>query len=140
MFGLTTEEVAALRNNGYRPSSYYESNPELRAVLDLIREGFFSRGDTAQFRPIVDELLNWDTYMLLSDFQSYIDCQATVAHAYEDFRHWSRMSILNVARSGVFSSDRTVSEYAQEIWNVPRVPIRLLSQKDLISDWRERFS
>jgi starch phosphorylase len=99
--------------------------------LDLIREGFFSRGDTAQFRAIVDELLNWDTYMLLADFQSYVDCQAKVAHAYEDYRHWSRMSILNVARSGVFSSDRTVREYAEEIWRVPRVPIRLLSQKDL---------
>jgi starch phosphorylase len=131
MFGLTTEQVEELRRGGYRPSAYYESNPELRAVLDLIREGFFSRGDTAQFRAIVDELLNWDTYMLLADFQSYVDCQAKVAHAYEDYRHWSRMSILNVARSGVFSSDRTVREYAEEIWRVPRVPIRLLSQKDL---------
>ena len=120
-----------MRRNGYRPGTYYESHPELRAVIDLIREGFFSRGDPAQFRSIVDGLLNWDTYMLLADFQSYVDCQAQVARAYEDARHWSRMSILNVARSGAFSSDRTVQEYADEIWGVPRVPIRLLSQKDL---------
>ena len=131
MFGLSTEEVAAARAKGYRPAVFYETNPELRAVLDLIREGFFSRGDTAQFRPIVDELLNWDTYMLLADFQSYVDCQVNVARAYDDYRHWSRMSILNVARSGVFSSDRMVQEYAEEIWRVPSVPIRLLSQKDL---------
>jgi starch phosphorylase len=131
MFGLTAEEVESLRRNGYRPAAFYESNPELKQVIDLIREGFFARGDVTQFRSIVDGLLNWDTYMLLADFQSYVDCQAQVARAYEDERHWSRMSILNVARSGVFSSDRTVQQYADEIWRVPRVPIRLLSQKDL---------
>ncbi len=131
MFGLSTDDVEALRRSGYRPGAFYESNPELRAVIDLIREGFFSRGDTSLFRSIVDGLLSWDTYMLLADFQSYVDCQAKVSQAYEDPRHWSRMSILNVARSGVFSSDRTIQEYANEIWRVPRVPIRLLSQKDL---------
>jgi glycogen phosphorylase len=131
MFGLTAEEVETLRRNGYRPAAFYESNPELRQVIDLIREGFFSRGDVNQFRFIVEHLMNWDTYMLLADFQSYVDCQVQVAHAYGDTKHWNRMSILNVARSGVFSSDRTVQEYADEIWHVPRVPIRLLSQKDL---------
>jgi glycogen phosphorylase len=131
MFGLSAAEVEALRRDGYRPAAFYESNPELRAVIDLIRDGFFSRGDATQFRGLVDGLLNWDTYMLFADFQSYVDCQAQVAHAYTDFKHWSRMSILNVARSGVFSSDRTVQEYADDIWRVPRVPIRLLSQKDL---------
>jgi starch phosphorylase len=131
MFGLTAAEVDGLRRDGYRPAAFYERNPELRQVLDLIGEGFFSRGDPAQFRSIVDGLLHWDTYMLLADFQSYVDCQTQVGHAYEDAHHWSRMSILNVARSGIFSSDRTIHEYAREIWHVPRVPIRLLSQKDL---------
>jgi glycogen phosphorylase len=131
MFGLSATEVEALRREGYRPSAFYEGNPELRGVIDLIREGFFSRGDPNLFRSIIDGLLNWDTYMLLADFQSYVDCQAQVAHAYEDARQWSRMSILNVARSGLFSSDRTIREYADEIWRVPPVPIRLLSQKDL---------
>jgi starch phosphorylase len=131
MFGLTAAEVEALRRNGYRPGAFYESNPELRAVIDLIRDGFFWRGDTTQFRSLMDGLLNWDTYMLLADFQSYVDCQAQAGLAYADVHHWSRMSILNVAHSGAFSSDRTIREYADEIWNVPRVPIRLLSQKDL---------
>jgi starch phosphorylase len=131
MFGLTTEEVGALRRDGYRPSAFYERYPELRGVIDLISEGFFSRGDPNQFRSIIDGLMNWDTYMLLADFQSYVDCQAQVSHAYDDARRWSRMSILNVARSGLFSSDRTIKEYADEIWRVPRVPIRLLSQRDL---------
>jgi starch phosphorylase len=131
MFGLTAAQVDTLRRDGYRPSAFYDNNPELRAVIDLIREGFFWRGDATQFRGLMDGLLNWDTYMLLADFQSYVDCQTKVAQAYEDPGHWSRMSILNVARSGAFSSDRTIREYADEIWRVPRVPIRLLSQKDL---------
>jgi starch phosphorylase len=133
MFGLTAAEVETLRRNGYRPSSFYESNPELRAVIDLIREGFFWRGDVTQFSSIVDHLLGWDTYMLLADFQSYIECQAQVGQAYADARHWSRMSILNVARSGVFSSDRTIREYADEIWRIPRVPIRLLAAPHRLS-------
>jgi starch phosphorylase len=133
MFGLSAAEVEASRARGYRPASFYESNPELRGVIDFIRDGFFSRGDGSLFRPIVDGLLNWDTYMLLADFQSYVDCQATVNTVYQDPAQWSRMSILNVARSGKFSSDRTICEYAQDIWRVPRVPIRLLSQNDLTS-------
>jgi len=131
MFGLSAAEVEELRRRGYRPASFYETNPDLRASLDFIRDGFFSRGDGNLFRPIVDNLLNWDTYMLLADFQPYAECQALVSTVYQDPAQWSRMSILNVARSGKFSSDRTICEYAQDIWRVPRVPIRLLSQNDL---------
>jgi glycogen phosphorylase len=131
MFGLTAEEVHSLRKQGYWPGAFYEGNAELRAVIDLIREGFFSRGDAERFKPLVECLLNWDTYMLLADYQSYVDCQAKVSCTYDDARKWNRMSILNVARSGYFSSDRSIREYAQEIWRVPSVPIRLLSQKDL---------
>ena len=130
---LSAAEVATLRARGYRPASFYESHPELRAAVDFVRDGFFSRGDPDLFRPIVDSLLHWDTYMLLADFQSYADCQAQVGLVYQDPTQWSRMSILNVARSGKFSSDRTIGEYAREIWRVPRVPIRLLSQADLTS-------
>jgi glycogen phosphorylase len=125
MFGLTASEVQSLRAGGYRPAALYESNPELRQALDLIREGFFSRGDGAQFLPLVDGLLRQDTFMLLADFQPYVDCQIQVGRAYEDAQRWTRMSILNVARSGPFSSDRTVREYAQEIWRVSGVPIKL---------------
>ncbi|HKT74785.1 MAG TPA: glycogen/starch/alpha-glucan phosphorylase [Steroidobacteraceae bacterium] len=133
MFGLTAAQIAALQSQGYRPATYCESNPELREVLSLVRDGFFSRGDVNLFRPLVEGLLHWDTYLLLADFQAYSDCQAQVGHVYEDARRWSRMSILNVARSGLFSSDRTIKEYAEEIWGIPRVPIRLLSQRDLTS-------
>ena len=77
--------------------------------------------------------MHWDPFLVLADFQSYVECQEKVGRAYEDRARWTRMSILNVARSGRFSSDRTVSEYVEEIWRVPRVPIRLLSQKDLSS-------
>jgi glycogen phosphorylase len=125
MFGLTAPEVESLRAGGYRPAVLYESNPELRQALDLIREGFFSRGDCGQFRPLTDGLLSRDPFMLLADFQSYVDCQMRVGHAYEDAQRWTRMSILNVARAGLFSSDRTVREYADEIWRVPEVPIEL---------------
>ena len=100
-------------------------------MIDLIRDGFFSRGDADLFRPLVDGLLNWDTYMLLADFQSYVDCQAHGQHGLPGPDAVERMSILNVARSGKFSSDRTIREYAQDIWRVSRVPIRLLSQNDL---------
>jgi glycogen phosphorylase len=124
-FGLTAAEVEARRAAGYCPAAVYEENGELRQVLDLIRDGFFSRGDCGQFRAIVDGLLHWDPYMLLADFEAYLDCQARVASAYEDAPHWTRMSILNVARSGRFSSDRTVREYAAGIWRVPAVPIEL---------------
>ena len=131
MFGMTAAEVATLRTRGYRPAAFYEANPELRAALDLIRDGFFSRGDVSRFQPITDALLGWDTYMLLADFQAYADAQADVSRAYADTRRWQRMSILNVARSGFFSSDRTIREYARDIWRVPAVPIRLLAQRDL---------
>jgi starch phosphorylase len=125
LFGLTAPEVESLRAGGYRPAALYESNPVLRQVLDLIRDGFFSRGDPGQFSAIIDGLLHWDTFMLLADFQSYVDCQTEVGRTYEDMQRWTRMSILNVARSGPFSSDRTIREYAREIWRVPSVTIKL---------------
>ena len=131
LFGLLASEVYALKARGYRPAYYYETNPELRAAIDLIADGFFSRGDVTLFRPIVDGLMNWDPYLLFADFQSYSECQARVDSAYRDVDRWTAMSILNTARSGKFSSDRTVREYVNEIWRAPAVPIRLLSQKDL---------
>lgn len=131
MFGLSAQEVAALQAQGYRPAEYYEANPELRAVIDLIRDGYFSRGDTTLFKPLIDGLMQWDPYMAFADYQSYVDCQARVSAAYQDAQTWTAMSILNTARSGSFSSDRTIREYAQGIWHVPSVPIKLLAQRDL---------
>jgi len=125
MFGHTAAEVQSLRDGGYRPAALYDNSTELRQVIDLIRDGLFSRGDPGQFRPIVDALLRRDAFMLLADFQSYVDCQQRVGSGYQDVPRWTRMSILNVARSGHFSSDRTIREYAHDIWRVPSVPIQL---------------
>ncbi|QKD84099.1 glycogen/starch/alpha-glucan phosphorylase [Thermoleptolyngbya sichuanensis A183] len=125
LFGLTTEEVAAKKAAGYRPIDYYESNNDLRQVIDRIASGFFSHGDTGLFRPLVDNLLHKDEYLLLADYQSYIDCQEQVSQAYRNWDHWTRMSILNTARMGKFSSDRSIRDYCQNIWKVQPVPIEL---------------
>jgi starch phosphorylase len=130
LFGLSTPEVYALKAKGYRPMDYYNANQGLRDVIDLIRSGFFSRGDPELFRPLIDGLLTEDPYFLLADFQSYIDCQATVAEVYRDTERWTKMSILNTARSGKFSSDRTIREYCADIWHVNSVPIQLLTHKE----------
>jgi len=132
LFGMTTPEVKELRRRGYSPHAYYEANAHLREVIDLISSGFFCKGDRDIFRPFVEHLLHHDEYMLLADFQSYIDCQDKVSEAYLDQERWSRMSILNVARSGFFSSDRAIKEYCDEIWKVQPVRIDLsdLSSED----------
>src|SRR4029077_12679841 len=93
LFGLEAHEVAAKRSMGYRPQEFVETNEELRAALDLIREGFFSRGNTSQFQPLVDNLLWHDPYFVLADYQSYADCQALVDQTYGDRENWTRMSI-----------------------------------------------
>jgi starch phosphorylase len=118
LFGLTVEQVLTLKQTGYNPRHYYDSNPVLKEVIDQIAHGAFSSGDQELFRPLVDSLLNGDEYLLLTDFQSYIDCQESVSHAYLDQEHWTRMSILNTARIGKFSSDRSIHEYARDIWHV----------------------
>jgi len=131
LFGKTVEEVQAIWRDGYSPRALYESNPRLRAALDLIGSGHFSDGDPWLFRPLLDNLLHHDPYLLLADFDDYVDCQAKVDATYRDPELWTRMSILNTARSGSFSSDRTIAEYAADIWRVKKVPIRLLSRADV---------
>ena len=130
LFGLNAPEVYALKTQGYRPMDYYNANPGLREVIDLFRSGFFTRGDTELFRPLIDGLLYQDPYLVLADYQSYVECQAKVAEAYADAEHWTRMSILNTARSGRFSSDRTIREYCADIWRVKPVPIHLLTHAE----------
>jgi starch phosphorylase len=130
LFGLSAPEVYALKTHCYRPMDYYNANRGLRDVIDLIRSGFFSRGDAELFRPLVDGLLHHDPYLLLADFQSYIECQALVSEAYGNPERWTRMSILNTARSGKFSSDRTIREYCTDIWRVKPVPIHLLTHAE----------
>ncbi|HUX73947.1 MAG TPA: glycogen/starch/alpha-glucan phosphorylase [Steroidobacteraceae bacterium] len=130
LFGLSAPQIAALREQGYRPADYYESNPQLREVIDLIAGGFFSRGDADLFKPLIDDLLHHDPYMLLADFQSYVDCQRRVSQAFGDQERWTRMSILNTARSGKFSSDRSIREYCADIWHAAPVPIELITHNN----------
>jgi starch phosphorylase len=118
LFGLTAPEIAKMKLDGYRPRDYYEKDPLLREVLDGLAAGTFSRGDKEIFRPLLDELLNKDMYMVLADFQDYIRAQAEAGTAYKDKVRWSRMSVLNTARSGTFSSDRAIRQYCEDIWKV----------------------
>ena len=122
LFGLTAPEIAKLKSSGYRPRDYYERDPLLREVLDGLSNGTFSKGDRELFQPLVDELLNRDTYMVLADFRAYTDTQAEAGSAFQDAARWTRMSILNTARSGVFSSDRAIRQYCEDIWKVPVRP------------------
>jgi starch phosphorylase len=131
LFGLKTEEIAKVKAQGYRPSEFYDTNPELREVIDLVRKGFFSRGDSDLFRSLIDTLVWSDPFMVMADFQFYAECQARVNENYKDQESWTRKSILNTARSGKFSSDRTIREYCREIWRVHNVPIRLLTQEEV---------
>ena len=118
LFGLTTPEVMARKAAGYSPSEIYYSNGTLREVIDALSNGVFSHGDRGIFQPLIRSLLDRDEYMLFADFQSYVECQARVSEAYLDVDRWSRMSILNTARSGKFSSDRSIRDYSRLIWHV----------------------
>jgi starch phosphorylase len=124
IFGLKAEEVAQVKREGYKPWEYYERSQELKGVLDLISSGFFSPENPTLFKPLVDSLLGHDEYLLLADFDSYMECQDRVAKLYQDQEKWTRMSILNVARMGKFSSDRAIQEYCDEIWKVKPVKIK----------------
>jgi starch phosphorylase len=125
LFGLNVGEVLALKSRGYSPIDYYHASPQLRQVIDLIASGHFSHGDTDLFIPLLDSLLYHDPFMLLADYQAYVDCQEQVNQAYRNPEYWTRLSILNTARMGKFSSDRAIREYCQDIWNVKPVPIQL---------------
>ncbi|MFN3660899.1 MAG: glycogen/starch/alpha-glucan family phosphorylase, partial [Brevinematales bacterium] len=117
IFGLKVEEVESLKKQGYHPYYYYETNDNIRSVIDLIASGYFSQGeDPNLFKPLVDNLLYSDPYLCLADFQLYADCQKKVSDAYLDQVSWTKKSILNVARMGKFSSDRTIIEYNKDIW------------------------
>jgi starch phosphorylase len=125
LFGLTAEQVAAVKASGYRPRAIYESDPELRAVVDHIRDGYFSANDPGLFHPLIDNLLNTDPFLVLADFRAYVECQKRVAAAYRDQGNWARTSILNTARSGKFSSDRSIADYCERIWHASPLPASL---------------
>ncbi len=122
LFGLTEPEASAMQEAGYRPSAYYEENASLRRALDLVAKGAFSGGDAAVFEPVVSNLLNEDRFMVLADYQSYLDAQERVDAAYADPDAWSRSAVLNVARTGFFSSDRSMRDYLDRIWHAEPLP------------------
>jgi starch phosphorylase len=127
IFGLLTKEVAELKARGYNPWDYYNKSPNLKRVIDLISSGFFSPEEPQMFMPLYESLLNHgDRYMIMADFDSYIECQNKISTIYRnDQAEWTKMSILNVANMGKFSSDRAIKEYADEIWSVKPIDIKL---------------
>ena len=125
LFGLTADDVLRVKREGYRPRDFIDQNAELHEVLDRIESGQFSRGDRDTFRPLVDNLRESDPFLVLADFAAYVASQERVSEAWQDTARWNKMSILNTARSGKFSSDRAIGEYCREIWRVPPVRIAL---------------
>jgi len=125
LFGLTAEEVERKKSEGYNPRALYEANSSLKEIVDSLANGEFSRGDRGLFNPLIQSLLNYDPFMLLADYQSYIDCQDQVDQAFQDVDRWTRMSILNVARIGKFSSDRAIRDYCADIWKTWPVKIEI---------------
>ncbi len=125
LFGLTASQVEQHKREGYNPHALYESNEHLREVLDSLTSGELSHGDKGLFQPLFNSLLTTDDYMLLADYQSYVDCQDTVSQAYTNQDAWTRMSILNVARIGKFSSDRSIRDYCSDIWKTWPVTIEI---------------
>jgi starch phosphorylase len=119
LFGLTAPEISDLHRGGYRPRDYYDKSPQLRQVLDGLRDGRFSNGDRALFAPLVNDLMNSDRYFVLADFDAYAAAQHEAGKAYVDISRWGTMSLLNTARSGKFSSDRTIRQYCNDIWELP---------------------
>ena len=122
LFGLDAEEIFESRKN-YNPNEYIEQNKELSQIMNQLSDGFFSPENPGLFKPIVDSILSGDKYCVLADYASYIECQEKVSQVYRDQEKWTRMAILNVARSGKFSSDRAISEYAKNIWHISTVNI-----------------
>ncbi len=132
IFGMNAEQVSALKNAGYRPQDFYYRNHELKLAIDMIANGTFSPGSPDLFKPLVENLLKEDNYMLLADYASYIEAQEQVDRLYQQPYEWAKKSILNSAGMGKFSSDRTIKEYAQEIWDIKPEEISRHSRRDLL--------
>jgi starch phosphorylase len=121
LFGMTVQEVRWRLAHGYRPYDHYQSDEELRAVIEAIANGAFSNGDRELFKTIIDNLLGPDPYMLLADYRSYVECQEEAGRVWRHPERWTRSSILNVARIGRFSSDRSIRDYCRDIWHAEPV-------------------
>jgi len=129
IFGMNAQQVSETRQGLYRPSEYYFKNETLKTVIDMIENGYFSKNDREIFKPIINSLLGNDYYMVMSDFESYVNIQDDITTAYQNTTRWVKMSIKNASGMGKFSSDRTVKEYAEEIWRVKSVPVKLKKER-----------
>jgi starch phosphorylase len=123
LFGLNASQVQEMKSRGYNPHDHYQQNSALREVLDFIASGALAAGDTNLFRPLVDNLLWNDPFLVLADYSSYIECQDRVSMLWRDEQEWTRKSILNVARMGKFSSDRSIRDYCDQVWKVEPVSV-----------------
>ncbi|HBL54524.1 MAG TPA: glycogen phosphorylase, partial [Deltaproteobacteria bacterium] len=128
-FGLSSDEINSLAESGYNPRVSYQNNPELREVLSMINTGYFNRDKPHLYNDLYNSLVFEDKYMLLEDFASYVECQQRVMKTWADTEKWTKMSILNTAASGKFSSDRTIAEYAKDIWELEPVTVELQGKK-----------
>ena len=125
LFGKTVEGIAALQQTGYRPWEVVESVPELAEAIHLVKMGHFSNGDGELFRPLIDNLMGNDPFFVMADFADYLRAQDAVSLAWSDRHHWNQMSVLNSARSGFFSSDRSIRDYCRDIWKVEPMPVEI---------------
>ena len=125
LFGKTETEIMELQTNGYRPRQIVETLPELAEALRLIGLGHFSNGDGELFRPLLDNLTGFDPFFVLADFADYLRAQDEVNQAWTNRKQWNRMSLLNTARTGFFSSDRSIQDYCQTIWKAEPFPVEI---------------
>ena len=138
LFGLKADEVQEMKDSGYNPREYYDNNAKLKEVIDQINSGDYSDGDSSLFEPLMSSLLNQDPFMLLADYQSYIDCHKRIGKAYLDQENWTKMSILNVARMGNFSSDRSIEDYCSKVWHVEPVQAQSSAKCQLQTELKVR--
>jgi len=129
LFGLKADEVLQRKASGYDPKEIYDSDPEIRQIVDMIRSGYFSPSEHRLFDPLIDSILTVDQYMLLADFRDYVNCQREVDKVFMDNSEWTRRAILNVANMGRFSSDRTIQQYADEIWQAKPIEVEIENGK-----------
>jgi len=118
LFGLSSDEVAQAKRAGYSPRTVLAGDPELASILEEIRSGALTPDDPHVLEPLVSSLIEHDPFLVLADFRAYVEAQGRVSRAWQDPDEWSRQAVLNVARSGYFSSDRSIREYAQKVWNM----------------------
>ncbi|MBQ8624804.1 MAG: glycogen/starch/alpha-glucan phosphorylase, partial [Agathobacter sp.] len=124
IFGLLAKEVIEYQNNhSYHPIDIYNSNFDIRRVVDQLVNGYYANGDYNLYRELYDELINWDTYFVLKDFESYADAHRRLEALYRDKTVWAKMSLINIASCGKFSSDRTIQEYVDDIWHLDRIDL-----------------